>query len=94
MFTGAKIPFDSFYRFVEESGGGGTHGRRRRRLFLRGGMETVGGGLGAESDPRALLLPEAVPVLHSIQISNTDEDSNSQDLPSTVDIAALNVSVP
>jgi len=48
-------------------------------------MET---GLGAENDPRSLLLPEAVPVLHSI---HTDEDSNSTDLPSTVDIAALNV---
>jgi len=47
-------------------------------------------GLGAESDPRALLLPEAVPVLHSI-ISQGDDDSDSEDLPSTVDIAALKV---
>lgn len=39
-----------------------------------------------ENDPRALLLPEAVPVLPSVVV---DDDSSSNELPSTVDIAAL-----
>ncbi|XP_021955011.1 uncharacterized protein LOC110851509 [Folsomia candida] len=42
--------------------------------------------LRTENDPRALLLPEAVPVLPAVDV---DDDSSSDDLPSTVDIAAL-----
>ncbi len=42
-----------------------------------------------ENDPRALLLPEAVPVLPSVDV---DDENSSSHFPSTVDIAALIVS--
>ena len=44
----------------------------------------------SNNNPRELLSPEAVPVLHSImqRVQATD----SEDLPSTVDIEALKVS--
>ncbi|ODM98315.1 Histone-lysine N-methyltransferase ASH1L [Orchesella cincta] len=41
-----------------------------------------------DNSPRVLLLPDSLPLLHSIYPSR--EESNPEDLPSTVDIAALN----
>ncbi|CAL8088245.1 unnamed protein product [Orchesella dallaii] len=42
-----------------------------------------------DNSPRVLLLPDSLPLLHSIYPSR-EEESNPEDLPSTVDIAALN----
>jgi len=43
----------------------------------------------SDSDPRAMLLPESVPIIRSML--DEEEDSNSTDLPSTVDMEALKV---